>query len=84
MTTHAQPIQVLVPGVSPFVGDAPVGRHAERVVREADSMVAVIKTVLPGRQVRPKKAAEWPKEARKQGAFHRMLSASAVLSLPMC
>jgi hypothetical protein len=34
MTTHAQPIQVLVPGVSPFVGDAPEDRHAERVVRE--------------------------------------------------
>jgi hypothetical protein len=49
MTTHAQPIQVLVPGVSPFVGGAPVDRHAERVVREADSTVAVIKTVLPGR-----------------------------------
>ena len=35
MTMHAQPIYALVPGVGPFIGDAPQDRHAERVVREA-------------------------------------------------
>jgi hypothetical protein len=32
MTMHAQP---LIPGVGPFVGDAPEDRHAERVVGDA-------------------------------------------------
>ena len=32
MTMHAQP---LIPGVGPFVRDAPEDRHAERVVRDA-------------------------------------------------
>ena len=31
MTMHGQP---LIPGVGPFVGDAPEGRHAEGVVGE--------------------------------------------------
>jgi hypothetical protein len=38
MTMHGQP---LIPGVDPFVGDAPEDRHAERVVSPIPSLQIV-------------------------------------------
>ena len=49
MTMHVQPIHALVPGVGPFIGDAPQDRHAERVVREALTFLDTLTKALQPR-----------------------------------
>jgi hypothetical protein len=49
MNRHVQPIHALVPGVNPFIGDAPEDRHAERVVREALTFLDTLTKALQPR-----------------------------------